>query len=277
MVHMRHILLLLALSSIFAALPARAFEIAVSPSRFEIDVNEGRQTHAIEILNTSDREVTVNVEIENFDLDEANKVRVVPPTEQSLDQWIVINPLTLNLPPDSRRTLRFAIRPQVRPEPGEHRAVIFLNEGDSRVVRGGARVRFRIGVVVYAQVGPYDRSAILHDVTPEARSVLLDIETIGNAHARFRGGYAVWSEATYPGDDLAQSATQQALERRTGREPLRVEGASLSGLLIETPVLPQNRRRVRQPVDLAAVPGPKRLFLFGTLGDTPVARSFILP
>ena len=273
---MRHILSIFLMSILTAALPAQAFEIAVSPSRFEIAVDEGRQTHAIEILNTSKRDVTININVENFDLDDNNKVRVVPPTEQSLDQWIVINPLTLTLPQNGRRAVRFAIRPQVRPEPGEHRAVIFLNEGETKLAQNGAKVRFRIGVVVYAQVGEYDRTAVLHDVTPDARTVLLDIETIGNAHARFRGGYAVWSDVAYPGDDAARAATERALQQRTGRQPLNVTGAALSGLLVETPVLPGARRRVQQPIDLAVVPGGKRLFLFGKLGDTPISRSFVL-
>jgi len=111
---MRRYLTLLALSLGMAAtspLPATALEIAVSPARFELDLNQKRKTQTLEIVNSSDRPVEIGIDMANFDLDENNQLRVLPPTEQSLDQWIAINPTRVKIPAKGRRTMRFAIRP----------------------------------------------------------------------------------------------------------------------------------------------------------------------
>lgn len=264
------------LTSFFGALaPAIAFDIAVSPARFELALDRTKKTQSIEIINTGDTEAAIEIDVANFDLDEANKVRILPPTEQSLDQWIAINPRRLTVPGKGRRTIRFAIRPQVKPEPGEHRAIIFLNQQQAGTFEG-AELNFRIGVVVYGQVGEFDRNTHLHDVVFQNGTVGLDVENIGNAHARFKGAYAVWPTHAYPGDSAAQIAISSGLDDRKVDQPLTVPGASSASIFSETPVFPGARRTILQRVEDASAGVSKTIFLLGKLGGQPIAQSHTL-
>lgn len=274
---MRRLLALLALSlgmSSAAPLPASALEIAVSPARFELDLDNGRKTQTLEIVNSSDREVEVGIELANFDLDENNQLRVLPPTEQSLDQWIAINPMRVKLPANGRRTMRFAIRPQVQPAPGEHRAVIFLNEDKSNRTPDGIEFKFRLGVVVYGQVGEANRQAILHSVGADQRGMTLDIQNVGNAHARFKGLYAVWDAGSYPGDAAAENLLRSIQQTRKASEDVVAPGTIAAGIVSQTPVLPGARRVVVQDLPDRAKAGQRKVYLLGQLGDQPVSASY---
>jgi len=273
---MRRLLSLLAISIGFGAIAApsaSALEIAVSPARFELSIDNKRNTQTLEIVNSANREVEVGIDLANFDLDENNKLRVLPPTEQSLDQWIAINPTRVKIPALGRRTMRFAIRPQVEPAEGEHRAVIFLNEekGDTA---DGLSFKFRIGVVVYGQVGEANRAATLHKVSGDKRGITLDIENTGNAHARFRGLYAVWDANSYPGDSAAKSLLQGIKDTRKPSEDVVAPGTLAAGIMAQTPVLPGARRTVIQSLPNTAKSGQRKVYLLGKLGDVDVSASY---
>lgn len=274
---MRRLFALLSLSlGLGVSLPpaANALEIAVSPARFELDISGKRKTQTLEIVNSSDREVEVGIDLANFDLDENNQLRVLPPTEQSLDQWIAINPTHVKIPAQGRRTMRFAIRPQVEPEPGEHRAVIFLNEDKTNTTPDGIEFKFRLGVVVYGQVGEANRAATLHNVSADQRGITLDIQNTGNAHARFRGLYAVWDAGSYPGDAAAQSLLQNIQNTRKPSEDVVAPGTLAAGVMSEIPVLPGARRTIVQTLPDTAKVGQRKVYLLGKLGDAPVSASY---
>lgn len=274
---MRRFLPLLALSlgmAVTAPLPATALEIAVSPARFELNLDNKRKTQTLEIVNSSSKPVEIGIDMANFDLDENNQLRVLPPTEQSLDQWIAINPTRVKIPGKGRRTMRFAIRPQVEPAPGEHRAVIFLNQNNSGDQEEGLRFKFRLGVVVYGQVGEANRTAQLHGINSNAKGMSLDVQNTGNAHARFKGIYAVWNAASYPGDAAAAAMLQGIQDTRKSSEEIVAPGALAAGVVSETPVLPGTRRNVVQTLPDAAKAGQRKVYLLGKLGDAPVSASY---
>ena len=278
---MRRYLSMLALSlgmAVTTPLPASALEIAVSPARFELDLDGKRKTQTLEIVNSADHPVKIGIDMANFDLDENNQLRVLPPTEQSLDQWIAINPTRVKIPAKGRRTMRFAIRPQVEPQPGEHRAVIFLNEEKSDQAEDGLRFKFRLGVVVYGQVGEANRTAQLHNVGSNQRGMTLDVQNTGNAHARFKGIYAVWNAASYPGDAAAAAMLQGIQDSRKISEDVIAPGSLAAGVVSETPVLPGTRRTVVQELPDAAKAGQRKVYLLGKLGDSPIsAAALIVP
>ncbi len=252
---------------------ANALEIAVSPARFELSIDNKRKTQTLEIVNSADREVEIGVDLANFDLDENNRLRVLPPNEQSLDQWIAINPTRVKIPAQGRRTMRFAIRPQVEPEAGEHRAVIFLNEDKTDDV-DGLNFKFRIGVVVYGQVGEANRAAKLHSVGSDQRGLTLDIENVGNAHTRFKGLYAIWDANSYPGDAAAKSLLRSIEETRNPSEDVVAPGTLAAGVMAQTPVLPGARRTIVQGLPDTATSGQRKVYLLGKLGDEPVSASY---
>ena len=273
---MRRLLSVIAVSIGLGAMvapSASALEIAVSPARFELNIDNKRNTQTLEIVNSADREVEIGIDLANFDLDENNRLRVLPPNEQSLDQWIAINPTRVKIPAQGRRTMRFAIRPQVEPEAGEHRAVIFLNEDKSDDVEG-LNFKFRIGVVVYGQVGEADRTATLHAVGADQRGLTLDIENVGNAHARFKGLYAIWDANSYPGDAAAKSLLKSIEDTRTPSEDVIAPGTLAAGVMAQTPVLPGARRTIVQSLPDSATSGQRKVYLLGKLGDNPVSASY---
>ena len=100
-------------------------QIAVSPSRFEIEIGPSPTTEALRVFNFSDRPVDVQASVAHWELDRNSRVVIVEPTEQSLDQWIVMNPLRFTIPAGGSQTMRFSIRPKTAPDPGEHRAMIY--------------------------------------------------------------------------------------------------------------------------------------------------------
>jgi hypothetical protein len=220
------------------ALPAAA-QIGVSPPRFEIDVDGRMTTHSLRVLNLGSRTTEVAVSVANWDLDESNEVRLLPPTEQSLDQWLVVNPLRFTISPGRSQTVRFAVRPKVEPEPGEHRAMLYLDEttSDDEGAAASLRTRFRLGIAVYAHVGETDRRGRVHGVDADGRRLLFDLESLGTSHLRLDGRFAVWPQSN--AEPPLHTLRLPPAEDGTIPTP---PGSLLVGRLPTTPILPATRR-----------------------------------
>ncbi len=177
--------------------------IAVSPSMFELELGSTPSVQSLRVMNFGKEPVEATVSLATWDLDELNQVRLLDPDEQSLDQWIVINPLRFTVEPGKSQSVRFSIRPRVRPEPGEHRAMIYIDQRLPEESEAQMRVKFRIGVAVYGTVGEVARVGELLSVELEKGSnplkAGLQISSKGTAHVRIDGQYAVWPAALYPG------------------------------------------------------------------------------
>jgi len=245
--------------------PVPPAQIGVSPARIELEVGSQPTTESLSVVNFGDAPVEVQASVLHWDLDERNEVRTIAPTEQSLDQWIVINPLRFTVPAGGSQTVRFSVRPRVAPEPGEHRAMIYFTQQLEPDGERQIRVRFRVGVAVYGQVGEVRRNGTLHAVKvidgtnpPEAR---FDLSSDGSANVRMLGRYAVWRAEDYPG-------VQPALP--TDELPV---GALLGGALPSRPVLPGTRREIILQTTGSLEPGRYVLDLRGTLGESPVDRA----
>ena len=209
---------------------------------FEIELGDRPETKALQVFNFSDEEMEFKVSVATWDLDENNKVRLQEPTEQSLDQWILINPLQLKVAPKGKATVRFSVRPRVRPAPGEHRAMIYLTEIGTHAV-GHIQVQGQFGVAVYGYVGPIRRLGELHSLTvdPAANPMMaaFDIASQGTAHVRVRGQFAIWPAALYPGVDKTKSIAGLGKP-----ETVYPEGVLEVGEVPTTPILPGTRRNL---------------------------------
>lgn len=200
-------MLLLAGAAVQAADPPPM--IAVSPSRFELEIGSTPSVESLRVFNFGKRPVEVQVHLATWDLDEKNQVRLVEPNEQSLDQWIVINPLRFSVLPGKSQSVRFSVRPRVRPEPGEHRAMIYFDQVLPEATdEEQMRVKFRVGVAVYGTVGEVKRNGVLHSLELEKGSnpvsAGLQISSVGTAHVRIDGHFSVWPAAAYPGLDSGE-------------------------------------------------------------------------
>ena len=264
------------------ALPGRAVAqtatIGVSPLRIEIALGSRPAAEAIQIMNLGSAPIELSVSVSNWILDEANQVKAIEPTEQSLDQWIVISPLRLTLQPGRLQTVRFTIRPKVKPEQGEHRAMVFFDEvPEAEPVVGKTRVVARVGVAVYAHVGEVTRRAVLDCLevvtAKRAAAAVFDISSEGNAHARMSGRYVVWPASRFPGVSAAAAPPSV-----TGASVVP-DGAVEAAELPPTPVLPGFRRRIVMRLAREFEPGDYVLEIDGQLGDQPLrlAYPFVVP
>lgn len=229
--------------------------VGVSPSRVEVDISQGSVTESVRVFNFGAETIDIQVSLANWDLDEGNQVRTLPPTEQSLDQWMIVNPLQFTVDPGESQVVRFAIRPRVEPSPGEHRGMLFFEERTPPEEEPGVRFQFRVGVAVYAYSGRITRTAVLHGLklTGEGRDARLafDLTATGNAHVRPSGTLTV------------HPAKADAADEPT-----------VSSAIPAAPVLPGTRRTVRValPRDLPA--GDYRIRVEGTAGDITFDQGF---
>jgi hypothetical protein len=246
-------------------------QIAVSPSRLEVEIGSRPTTESLTLMNLGEAPVEVEVEVANWDLDEANQIRLLEPDEQSLDQWIVINPLRFTVPGGESQTVRFSIRPRVQPEPGEHRAMIYFNQvlSEEESPKHQLRVRFSFGVAIYGLVGDVVRSGRLHDVEIVHGSnpmvARMDVSSDGSAHVRLAGQYAIYPADVYPG---AENTTLNAVHRPG--DIVVPEMAVAAGLLPSRPVLAATRRHVLLQTRRELPPGNYILDLNGNLEDEAI-------
>jgi fimbrial chaperone protein len=244
-------------------------QIGVSPPVQIVALDGPAQTHATRLHNMGQAPVRVRVGAASWTLDADGRQVELPPAPESLEQWLVVNPTELDIPPGETRAVRFAFRPALPVAPGEHRVALIFEqidhpeetppgEGTGMVFR----TRFRISSAIYATVGAIERRGRIEAVglAPDALTVTLASE--GNGHARLAGRYALAPAAAF--------ASAEAARALLGETPA---GALAQGELSAVPVLPGTSRTVAQPLGEARLaPGRYWVALSGSLGETPVAR-----
>jgi len=244
-------------------------QIAISPSKIELEIGKRATTESITVMNLGDEDVTIEVALASWDLDDDSRVRILEPDEQSLDQWMVINPLRFTVAGQKSQTVRFSIRPRIAPQPGEHRAMIYFNQVLPPAEHDAMRVRFSFGVAIYATVGEVTRVGQVHDATivPGTNPIVarLDVSSLGSAHVRLSGRYAIYPAGAYA------HATLPAAEGHD--EPGANAGAVTAGALPSRPVLPATRRRLQIQTDRELPPGAYVLDLDGDVGGERIRMA----
>ena len=253
------------------ALGQAPITIGASPSKFDLEIGAKPVNDALRVFNFGSEPARIDVTVSPWTLDEASEIQLLPPEEQSLDQWMIINPVSFEVAPGSFQTIRFSIRPKVEPTPGEHRAMIFMTQQPAEAPPGRATVRVvgRLGVAVYGYVGEVRRTGRIHEVRVEADSerphAAFDISSIGTAHVRMKGYYTVWPADLYPGADATGP-----IEAQGPNPPVTPEGAILLGQLPLTPILPDTRRSLPVQLNPDLPPGNYVLDVQGQLGGQPL-------
>ncbi|QSJ17193.1 molecular chaperone [Nostoc sp. UHCC 0702] len=259
--------------------PASAISIAVSPPRFELKLDQAKaSTQVFRVTNMGSKPATFKIYVQGWQLDEKNEIQAVQPTEQSLDQWIVVNPLQFTIPPRQSQTVRFSIRPRVKPQVGEHRALIFVEEiasqNDTEQKKDSVDVKVvgRFGVAVYGYAGDVKRVGVLNSVAVDTKlnpvKAKFDISSQGNAYVRLKGQYTIWNAAKYPGANVTKQIPE--LEKPQAKLP---DGLLAAGTLPSTPVLPDTRRQILLSIAKKLPPGKYVLDLNGELNGTPVDQG----
>lgn len=219
-------------------------EIAVSPSHFEIMIGSRPVTRTLRVVNLGVEPVEFKVGAATWDLDEQNQVRILESTEQTLDRWMLVNPTQFTVVGGGMQVVRFSIVPKLQPDPGEHRAMIYLTESSGAEDRArSVEVRFKMGIAVYAYVPEVVRLGVVHgvhvdaSVSPPVASI--DFGCTGNSHVRLKGRYSVWPAEAYR--RYRSSGHGSETDRPDAEEAqLIVESGDLPAI----PVLPGSRREL---------------------------------
>ena len=165
-------------------------QIGISPQKYDVVLGGATQTQTFRLFNFSDAPKEMAVTVNNWRMNEGNRAEVIPPTEHSLDQWIIINPLRFVIPPGESQAVRFAIRPAVQLADGEHRAMVYFTEqlpSDDDPNTVTMRSRLRIGAAVYAQVGEVVRQGTINGIEARTDSLTFSITNTGSANTRLNG------------------------------------------------------------------------------------------
>lgn len=262
---------LLAVAFLLPAITAEA-QIGVSPPRTEFLLDGPSKTHTIRVFNLGEETVDIAVEVNNWEIDEQNKVVILPPTEQSLDQWLVINPLRFTLESGGSQAVRFAARPRVEPEPGEHRALVYFQQVPvpaDPAAPAERQILFRLGTSVIGLAEPIIRDAVIHSVTADAAAISIDVESRGNTHVRLDGQWALWTPALFPGRE--NTSLIQGLGEN--EEITLPEGMIAAWPLNTLPVLPGTRRVIATAIGRDLEPGTYILDLHGSVAETDLGRT----
>lgn len=257
--------------------PVKALDIGVTPSRFEIEINNKKtRSQSIRVLNMSSKPVELRAFVRSWEMNENNQLQDIPPTAESLDQWIIFTPAQFTIPARGAQTIRFAVRPRVQPKPGEHRAVLYLQEVSPANPLIDPKTRMRVisqfGVVIYGYVGDVKRTGVLNSVTvdtkPNTSSAVFDISNQGNAYVRLNGQYAIWPAAEYPGAHATKPIAN------VGQPNTKIPEKLLdAGNLPTTPVLPDNRRQLRLSIPKTLPPGNYVLDIKGDLSGVAINKG----
>jgi len=251
-------------------------QIGVAPSMIEVSVGSKPVNESLRLFNLKDKPTKVKVEVYNWTLDANNEVKLLPPSEQSLDQWMLVNPMSFRLEPGKSQVVRLSIRPPVKPAPGEHRAIIYFTEEaiEENAVAEEAKpveILFKLGVGVYANADPVKRAGTLQGMSlgKGGTSLTASIANSGNVHTRLKGTYSIWKKASFPGIGNAAKAAQES----GGAKP--AEGLVASGQLNQTPVLPGGTRNI--VTQLPNLPsGSYILAVSGALDEKKIEKTFTL-
>ncbi len=221
-------------------------KLAISPSRIEMSPDK-KATESITVLNLGSTPMQVEVYVQNWDFDANNNYRALPPNEQSLDQWLIINPVRLTIPAKSQQTVRLAVRPRVKPDDGEHRAMVFFRQLNDQ--GKGLNYKFNVGVPIYAYFGEVKRQVDLlgMEFDPIKLQFVFDIASKGNAYVRPEGVFIAMK--------ASEAGSDEEILKRLDLNKLSVDGlgALASGKLSVKPVFAGTRRQVTSPVPIKEI------------------------
>ncbi|MBV6625201.1 MAG: fimbria/pilus periplasmic chaperone [Rivularia sp. (in: Bacteria)] len=253
---------------------AEAIHIGVSPPRVEVKIKDKSRSKTIKIANFDKKPVEMRAYVRSWTVDKDGKLQLVKSTPQTLDRWIVFTPSRFTIPPGGTQTVRFAVRPKLEPNPGEHRAMLYFEEIPREGNRNSKTVRTvgRLGVAIYAYAGEVKKVGVLNSVNvdskPDGVKAIFDVSNKGNARVEMKGQYAIWPAAKYPG-----AKATQALKTKVN-EPVKLPQNMLhAGRLNSAPVLGDTRRQLVLPIRKKLPPGNYVLDINGELGGVPIDKG----
>lgn len=243
-------------------------QFSISPDKFILPIGAKPVNNGLRINNLQKRSVSFSVDVYNWTLDEKNQVKVIPSDRQSLDQWMAVTPLSFTLQPGQSQVIRFSVLPTVIPDPGEHRAIIFLSEQPSPEAPGEGvfHIQFRYGIGIYGWADPVRQRAVLKSLEfdPESFTLKAAIANTGNVHVRLEGNYTIWKKQLFPGSQKGGIPSGEN----------RPKGSAAFGQIEMKPVLPGTTRTVEALIAVPREKGEYMVSIDGILGREKIRKTF---
>lgn len=248
-------------------------QLALSPSRVEIKADDINKTQSITVLNLGSTSMDVEVSVQNWDFDEDNNYRALAPTPQSLDQWLIINPVRIKVPAKGQQTVRMAVRPKAKPDAGEHRAMVFFRQVHGSENAKGVNVKFNVGVPVYAYFGDVEQKATLHSMQllKTNNELSFDVSNEGNAYVRPQGYFMIVPEDNKDSDTVLLSRLNAETGEVSSMEPVS------KGRFSAKPIFAGERRSVRALLSTdEELPQSYRLAVKANVAGTTFEKVYII-
>ncbi|MDT9547488.1 MAG: molecular chaperone [Chlorobium phaeovibrioides] len=211
------------------------------------------------------------MDVYNWTLDEQNELKIIPPTPQSIDQWMIINPVAFTIESGKEQVVRFSIRPRTTPTPGEHRAIIYFSEQPSPYHQGGVELLFKLGIGIYAYADPVHKNGSLSGISlnRSLKTINVELANTGNVHTRLKGAYAIWKKGTFPGFKTMQSAITMNPDEK------KPEGFVAGGSMNNLPVLAGSKKTIVTQIPLPeSNPNGYDVAVTGTVDDQRIEKLF---
>jgi len=225
-------------------------QVGISPRTLDVVLDEDGRSHSFRLFNLGKQTYQVKVSVTNWTMDENSEVQLIPSTAESLDQWMIVNPLSFDIPPGESQTVRVGFRPQMALPQGEYRALVYFEQQlppDDKPDTKQLRSLFRLGAAVYVHVGEVVALANIDQVNIVGDQAQVSITNLGNTHVRLDGQWSAWRADAYPG-----AAITHQIPGLGKNDILLPEGVVSAGWLPRTPVLPGHTRTLK--FDLSGLP-----------------------
>jgi len=265
--YIRLIIVLLLCNSVLFA------QVGITPRILELDNSDISKSHSFKLLNLSKEELHISVAVENWQMTNANQPIIIAPTETSLDQWIIVNPLTFTIPADSSQTVRIAFFPPSTLLAGEYRTMIYFNQViQAKEKKGLIRSKFKLGAAVYLQIEDKQPQGEILSIWHKDKNIMLDINNQGNTHIRYAGNWSLWQTSHYPSAD---SIAKLNLHKDS---VTKIDGLLEVGKLPGNSILPGNKRTISFPVDYLSNEDKQKLTLHidGHMAGVKIIKTYTI-
>ena len=188
------------LLSLFVLLiPMMGFGIGLQPTTIELEVAPGdRNRQVINIANVhTEQTISLTVGLADWSLDPNGQIKLSPPgeSERSAAEWVRFSPAFLTLKPgESEQIIVDIATPSRLPLSGDFRFALIASTilPEERGGQSGVWKKYQIASLFYLTTGPANSDPkILNSSVVQkedgSKSLELNIENSGNAHARLNG------------------------------------------------------------------------------------------
>lgn len=244
-------------------------QVGISPPFIDIGIAEAARTQSFRFHNFTGGSKRVRVSLALWTLNARDEIELLPSTDSSIDQWVIVNPSEFTTRADASQVVRFSVRPALELPTGEHRFFVVLDELADPDGGGMLQARFQLRSAVYIQVGAATRGAELSDLRADSGGISFRLRATGTANARFQGQMALFRAAEFPG--TAKTSELPGIHQPDFKPP---PGALFVINLPANPVLPGTERAVRIEFPVKVPDGAYQLDFNGKLGDAELDRAF---